>query len=109
VRKDAVGVFVSVPFVSRGAPLRKAEVEDFQVAVPRGEEVLRLEVAVDDALLVSGGEALGDLECVVDGLLQRDRSGLQSFAKGAAFQELHDGIGHAVVRAEVEDRQDVLV
>ena len=41
------------------------------MTVFRDEEVLGLEVAVDDSLLVRGGEAFGDLEGVVDDLPRR--------------------------------------
>ena len=42
--------------------LRQAEVEDLDPPVGGEEEVLGLEVAVDDPLLVGGGEALGGLD-----------------------------------------------
>ena len=46
--------------------LRQAEVEDLDAAVGGDEEVLGLQVAVDDPLVVRRGEALRDLERVVD-------------------------------------------
>ena len=39
----------------------EAEVEDLDAAVLRQEDVLGLDVAVDDSLLVRGGETVGDL------------------------------------------------
>ena len=77
------------------------------MAVSRNEEVLGLQVPVDDALLVRGGEAPGDLERVVHGLLLRNRAGVELAAQRLAFQKLHDGVGDAVLVAEVVDRQDV--
>ena len=41
---------------------RQAEVEDLDLAVAGQEQVVRLEVAMDDAFVVGGGQALGDLE-----------------------------------------------
>ena len=55
---------------------REAEVEDLGVAVLREEDVLGLEVAVDDPLLVGGGEALGDLVGDREGALERPESPL---------------------------------
>ena len=65
------------------------------MAVPRDEEVLGLQVPVDDALLVRGGEAPGDLERVVHGLLLRDRTGVELPAQRLALEKLHDGVGDA--------------
>ena len=48
--------------------LREAEVEDLDPAVLRDEEVLGLQVPMDDPLLVGGGEAVGDLQRVVEAL-----------------------------------------
>ena len=53
--------------------LGQAEVEDLHAAVVGDEEVLGLEVAMDDAVVVRGGEAVGDLDGVVDGLAHRQR------------------------------------
>jgi hypothetical protein len=85
----------------------QAEVEDLDVAVPADEEVLRLQVPVDDALLVRGGEAPSDLERVIHGLLLRDRSRVELPAQRLALQKLHDGVGDALLVAEVIDREDV--
>ena len=77
------------------------------MAVLRDEHVLGLQVAVDDALLVRGGEAVGDLEREVDGLLLRDRPAVEPLAQRLALQQLRDGVGDAILRAEVVDREDV--
>ena len=77
------------------------------MAVLRDEEVLGLQVPVDDALLVGRGEALRDLERVVDGLPLRNRTRVELAAQRLAFQQLRDGVGRPVLRSEVEDREDV--
>jgi len=77
------------------------------VAVLGDEEVLGFQVPVDHALLMGGGEAFGNLECVINGLLLRDWAGVELPAQGLAFQNLHDGVRNAVVSPEVEDRKDV--
>jgi hypothetical protein len=77
------------------------------VTVLADEEVFRLQVSVDDALVMSGGEAPGDLEGVADGLLPGDRARFELLAQRLAFQQLHDGVGDAVLRPEIVDREDV--
>ena len=56
---------------------------------------------------MGGGEALGDLQRVVQGLLLRDWAGVEPASEGLAFQKLHDGVGDPVVSPEVENRKDV--
>ena len=90
-------------------PLRQPEVEDLEMAVSRNEEVLGLQVPVDDALLMGGGESLRDLQCVVHGLLLRNLAGVELSAQRLPFQKLHDGVGDPVLVSEVVDREDVLM
>src|SRR5262249_22528675 len=93
--------------VLRSRPLLgEAEVEDLDVAVLRDEEVLGLQVAVDDPLLVRRGEPLRDLAGEEDALSLRDRSPRESLAQRLALEELHRRVRDAVVSSEVEDRQD---
>ena len=68
--------------------LRQAEVEDLHAAVVRDEDVLGLEVAVDDPLLVRGGEAVGDLERVVDRAARREPAAREDRAQGLPFEQL---------------------
>ena len=87
--------------------LGEAEVEDLDVAVVGHEDVVGLEVAVDDALAVRGGEAPRDLERPVDRLLLRHGRAVELAAQRLALEQLGHGVGDAVVRAEVVDREDV--
>ncbi len=87
----------------------QAEVEDLHVPVLRDEEVLGLQVAVNDPLLVRRREALRDLGCVVDDEVSGDRARIEPVAECLALQQLHHGIGNAVIRSEVEDRKNVRV
>ena len=88
--------------------LRQAEVEDLHAAVVGDEEVLGLQVPVDDPLLVRGGEAVDDLERVVDRAARRDPAAREHRAKRLPFEQLLDDIGRAVVaRADVVDGGDV--
>ena len=87
--------------------LREAEVEDLDAPVLRDEEVLGLQVAVDDALLVRGGEAVRDLHRVVDGLARRQPATGEHRAQRLALEQLLDDVGSVVVRADVVDGGDV--
>ena len=59
---------------------RHAEVEDFHAAIAGEEEVLRLQIAMDDATLVRRGESARDLHGVVDRLAFRHGAVPQALA-----------------------------
>ena len=52
--------------------LGEAEIENFHAAIAREENVVGLEIAVDDAFVVRGGEAAGDLVCDLERLARRE-------------------------------------
>ncbi len=87
--------------------LREAEVEDLQPPVLRDEEVLRLQVAVDDPLLVRRGKPVRHLERVVDRLARREPSAGEGRAQRLTFQKLADDVRRPFMRADVVDRRDV--
>ena len=62
---------------------------------------------MDDALFVGGGETVGDLQGVVDGLAERDRRFREAGAEGLAFEQFGDDVGRAVGFADVEDGKNV--
>ena len=59
------------PVPAGGHPASQAEVEDFDEAVLRDEEVLGLQVPMHDSAGMRGGEAAGDLPRVVGGFSRR--------------------------------------
>ena len=85
----------------------QAEVEDLDAAVAGQEDVLGLQVAVDDAFLVRGGQAEGDLAGDLDGACGRKRAVVEPLAQRLALEQLGDGVSEAVDGAEVVDGQDV--
>ena len=96
--------------VGRGIGLDRAgqaEVQDLHPAVVGQEDVLGLEVAVDDALVVGGGQAAGDLAAVLGGLARGQRALEQAVAQGLALEQLGHQEGRALLAAEIVDRQDV--
>ncbi|PCC67600.1 hypothetical protein NAEX_00607 [Nannocystis exedens] len=99
----------------RGAAddLGQAEVEDLDVVgvvvAGEAEAVGRLDVAVDDAVLVRGREGAGDLLADVDDPLPGERPlARDGGGEVLAFEPLHDEEGGAAVGlAEVGDLDDV--
>ena len=94
----------------RGQRLRQAEVRDVRRARVIDQDVVRLQVAVDDAFGVRGGERVGDLPRDRDGALDRQ----PAFAAQDAVQILAVHEGHrdeleALDFAQVVDAEDVLV
>ena len=87
--------------------LRQPEVQDLDVAVLRDEQVVRLQIPVDDPLLVGGGEALDHLQCVVDGLSLRDRTRVELASQRLALQQLRHRVGRPVLGSEIVNGQDV--
>ena len=76
--------------------LGQAEVENLHPAVVGDEEVLRLEVPVDDPLLVRRRQPVRDLDGVLDRLADRQRAGGQTLAQRLAFEQLGDEVRRAV-------------
>ena len=64
---------------------------------------------MDDPLVVSGGEAVRDLERVVEGLADGKRSALEAGPQGLAFEQLRDDVGGTVVGPHVVDGENVRV
>ena len=87
-----------------------AEVRDLHLAARVQHDVARLDVAVDHALRVSGLERATHVHRDVRGAIGHDAPAAgQELGERPAFHVLHDDEVHAVVRARVEDRHDVLV
>ena len=91
----------------RGVRAREAEVQDLDPPVAGQEDVLRLQVPVDDALLVRGREPVRQLRADLDGLAQGQRAALQALPQSLPFQQLHHGVGASVMRAKIVDGEDV--
>ncbi len=87
--------------------LGEAEVEDLDASVASDEDVVRLEVAVDDALVVRGAETAGELRRDLGCLARRHRRAVDPLAQRLALEQLRDDVGCTLVSADVVDREDV--
>ena len=78
------GIRCRLPAVPRR--FRQPEVEDLHDPVPGDEDVLRLQIAMDDAALVRGGDAADDVDAEVDGLADGQRVLAHSRAERVALR-----------------------
>ena len=91
----------------RAQQLGDAEVRDLHPALLVEQDVLRLDVAVDDALLVRVLERLADGRHDHQRLLRRQLPRLQQLPQAHAVHKLHQQVIEAVGLAEVIDGDDV--
>ena len=88
--------------------LGQAEVEYFDRAVRPDFYVGRLEIAMDDALLVRGFECVGYLPRDVERVLERDPGGAQGHvSERLAIDQLHDQRVHAATFLDAVNLRDV--
>jgi hypothetical protein len=73
--------------------LGQAEVEDLDAAFLRHEDVFGLQIAMDDPLLVRRGQALRDLDGVVDRPARRESAARELRPQCLAFEELLHDVG----------------
>src|SRR6185503_12816209 len=83
------------------------EVENLDAPVPGKEKILRLQIPMDDASLVGGGQTAGDLLRVIEAAAYRERAIIQLRAQFTAYEELRDDVRRAFVMTDVVDRQNV--
>ena len=97
-------------FLMAGADrMGQAEVANFWLVVMIEQNIRRLDVAVDDTVFVSVGEALADAGDEADHFVWLDRMTVGAVEKRLTRHELHDDEEHAVHFAEVVDADEVRV
>ena len=78
------------PDESTSAAFGKSEVENLDQTVRRDLDVGRLEVPMNDTLLVRRFEPIGNLLRQKEGFVQRKRTARDPLGEGLALDELHD-------------------
>ena len=89
-------------------PFREPEVEELRAAF-RQHDVLRLEIAMDDVLLMRLVQRVHDLARDLQGVVEWQRSTRESIGERLALEVLEDEIPHAVLFPDVVKRADVRV
>ena len=87
----------------------EAEVEDLDRAVSGEEQVLGFQVAVDDSLLVRGGQPQRDSAGDFGGAAERNRAPIEPLPQCLALEQLHDRESDSRLAAEIVDRENVRV
>src|SRR5947209_5812309 len=97
--------------VSRDMPeeQREAEVEQLHAAVARDADVLRLEIAVDDAGAVRALQRGADLERHRPRLCRSERCAAEAIGERLALEELHREERAAALVVQIEDADDARV
>jgi hypothetical protein len=85
---------------------RQAEVGDLGLALPVEQDVLRLEVAVDDALGVNVGERFAELPGDTHRIFRRQRLASELLAERGAGDQLDGQPGQPLVEAGVDQADD---
>jgi hypothetical protein len=86
---------------------RETEVENLHATVGGDEDVLGFQVAMDNPLVMSRRQPVGDRRREIDGLEERQGTLRQAGSKRVAGQQLGDDVGSAAIVADVIERQDV--
>src|SRR4029077_4464202 len=91
------------------AQLRQAEVEDFRSPLRGQEDVRRLDVAVDDALVMRGLEPVTDLKSDGEEFCEGKALGMrarEAVMQGIAVQQLHHDERLPLILFDLVDRAD---
>ena len=89
--------------------LGEAEIEDLQPSLVRDEEVLRLHVAVDHAVLVRCRQTFRQVDGVTERRFQRQRLAVEALAQRRAVQQLRDDVRARSARPDVVHSENVRV
>ena len=71
------------------AQFRHAEIQHLDRAAPRDKQIGGLDVAMDDALRVSGIERIGDLRAKLEDFASGQRSALEAILQRLPIEQLH--------------------
>ena len=104
-----VETVAAVDIITRPRQLRDAEVKDLDSPVAGDKHILGLHVAVNDVLVVRGGEPFCDLTRVIDGFAHRQRSSTKAAAKRFSVEQFRDDVRGVGMAADIVDREHIRV
>ena len=87
--------------------LGQAKIQHFDPAILRHEDVVRLEIAMDDACGMGRRQSLRKLEGILQRFTLRQPTAVQFLPQGFPFQQLRDEIGLVLVLADIKDDQNI--
>jgi len=87
--------------------LGQSEVENLYPTVPGDEDVVGLQIAMDDALVVRCGQTASHLHCVLGHAALRQRTGVHLFTQRLAFKQFRNQIVQVTLRAHVVNCKNV--
>ena len=103
-------VGVAAGHLRRARQLSHAKIQDFYPALAGNKQVLRLEIAMHEVLLVRCHQAARNLRRKIHGGADRQRSRrLQALPQRHSFQQFGNNVGRALMPADVVDGQNVRV
>jgi hypothetical protein len=85
----------------------EAEVQNLDAAVFGNEEVFGLKVAMHNAFVVGGGQALRDLRTILSGTPWRQLTAVKLFAQSTSIEKFRDDVVDIIVLSNVVDRKNV--
>jgi hypothetical protein len=89
--------------------LRQTKIEDFGVAQFGHKKICWIDVSMDDSLSVRCFERIGNLDCQLQHLVERERPPRNAVLQCFAVEELHGNELLAVLLSDVVNRADVRV
>jgi hypothetical protein len=95
--------------VLRRDELCEAEIQNLRMTIPRDEDVLGFQVAMDDAFVVRGRQTAGDLRGIIGGFARRQRTTTQPVPKRFTVEQFGDNVRHLSVCADVVNDDNVWV
>ena len=104
---DRLGRQRSIVGLDRQGQFGQAEIENLHAAISCKENIVRLQIAVNDALLMRCSQAGCYLKGVFDHFASGDRAAAEPVAQRFAFEQFSDDIKPVGTSADIVDHNDV--
>jgi hypothetical protein len=105
--RHSCGRWIGVAELARPLRFRQTEIEDFRLAALGDKDVRRLDVAMDNFLLMRRIERIGNLDRQFEQVGQFERLAGNPVLQRAPLEQLHREEPRPLVLADVIDRADI--